>query len=286
MAKKRLQKKRASSTVSKQGAEILKVATSKTEPVKVETSKVEPVKVETSKVEPAKVETSKVEPVKLEAPADLTIYNERFQKHYDELKWLYCELYQDRDDVMTFLNDLTSNMEAFYNSRNATLRASDRKRESDPNWYKRNDLLGMMMYVNNFAHTLKGLEEKLDYVEECNVNYLHLMPLLETPKGRSDGGYAVANFRKVQPELGTMDDLEEVTAACHERNMSVCMDFVMNHTSEDHEWAMRAKAGEEEYRDYYFFFDKHHYNSGFVQHYFHGAGNSCGNRHQQHEKGA
>ena len=231
MAKKRLQKKRSSSTVRKQESEILQVTTSKTEParvetskvepvkvetskvepvkvetskvepVKVETSKVEPVKVETSKVEPVKVETSKVEPVKLDVPVDLTLYNERFQKHYDELKWLYCELYQDRDDVMTYLHDLTSNMEAFYNSRNSALKASDKKREADPDWYKRNDLVGMMMYVNNFAHTLKGLEEHLDYVEECNVNYLHLMPLLASPKGKSDGGYAVADFRTVQPSL-------------------------------------------------------------------------------------
>ena len=133
MAKKRLQKKRSSSTIRKQESEILQVTTSKTEPVrvetskvepvKVETSKVEPVKVETSKVEPVKVETSKVEPVKLDVPVDLTLYNERFQKHYDELKWLYCELYQDRDDVMTYLHDLTSNMEAFYNSRNSALKS-------------------------------------------------------------------------------------------------------------------------------------------------------------------
>jgi amylosucrase len=95
----------------------------------------------------------------------------------------------------------------------------------------------------------------LDYLKECRVNYLHLMPLLESPKGRSDGGYAVANFRKVQPELGTMEDLEEVTQACHERNISVCMDFVMNHTSEDHEWAVRARKGEGEYMSRYFFFD-------------------------------
>ena len=88
MAKKRLQKKRSSSTVRKQESEILQVTTSKTEPVRVETSKVEPVKVETSKVEPVKVETSKVEPVKLDVPVDLTLYNERFQKHYDELKWI------------------------------------------------------------------------------------------------------------------------------------------------------------------------------------------------------
>ena len=225
MAKKRLQKKHSSATVRKQETETLKVTTSKTEPVKVETSKVEPIKVETSKVElvkvetskvepvkvetskteptkvetsktepikvetsktePIKVETSKTEPAKLEMPADLAVYNERFQKHYDELKWLYCELYQDRDDVMTYLNDLTSNMKTFYNGRNAVLRASDSKREADPNWYKRNNLLGMMMYVNNFAHTLKGLEEKLDYVQECNVNYLHLMPLLASPEGKS-----------------------------------------------------------------------------------------------------
>ena len=116
MAKKRLQKKRSSSTIRKQESEILQVTTSKTEPVRVETSKVEPVK----------VETSKVEPVKLDVPVDLTLYNERFQKHYDELKWLYCELYQDRDDVMTYLHDLTSNMEAFYNSRNSALKASDK----------------------------------------------------------------------------------------------------------------------------------------------------------------
>ena len=156
---------------------------------------------------------------------------------------------------MTYLHDLTSNMEAFYNSRNSALKASDKKREADPDWYKRNDLVGMMMYVNNFAHTLKGLEEHLDYVEECNVNYLHLMPLLASPKGKSDGGYAVADFRTVQPELGTMEDFSELTSKCHERGINICLDFVMNHTSEEHEWAKRARAGEKEYQDRYFFFD-------------------------------
>ena len=89
----------------------------------------------------------------------------------------------------------------------------------------------MMMYVNAFAGTLSNLESKLDYVQECNVNYLHLMPLLDSPKRRSDGGYAVADFRKVQEELGTMDDFADLTAACHKRGINVCLDFVMNHTS-------------------------------------------------------
>ena len=95
-------------------------------------------------------------------------------------------------------------------------------------------MMGMMLYVDNFADNLQGVRQKLDYLKECGVNYIHLMPLLESPKDRSDGGYAVADFRKVQPELGTMEDLETVTEACHKKQMSVCMDFVMNHTSEDH----------------------------------------------------
>ena len=60
---------------------------------------------------------------------------------------------------------------------------------------------------------MKGVESKIDYLEKNNVNYIHLMPFLDTPKGRSDGGYAVADFRKVQENLGTMDDLEELTGA-------------------------------------------------------------------------
>ena len=113
----------------------------------------------------------------------------------------------------------------------------------------------MLMYVNAFAGTLQGVREKLSYIEDCGVNYLHLMPLLESPKGRSDGGYAVSDFRKVQPELGTMEDLYALAMDCHERGIAVCLDFVMNHTSEDHEWAKRARAGERDYQDRYFFYE-------------------------------
>ena len=180
-------------------------------------------------------------------------YRKRFEKHYDELKWLYTEVYQN--DVM--FEDLCDTMFEYYKERKTYLKELDREREVNTEWYKKNDMLGMMLYVDNFADNLQGVKSKLDYLKECNVNYVHLMPLLETPKGRSDGGYAVANFRKVQPELGTIDDLEEVTAACHERKMSVCMDFVMNHTSEDHEWAVRAKQGDREFMNYYFFFDNY-----------------------------
>ena len=116
-------------------------------------------------------------------------------------------------------------------------------------------MLGMLMYTNCFAKNLKGVKENLGYIKESGVNYLHLMPLLESPEGRSDGGYAVSDFRKVDPKLGTMEDLADLARECHANNVSLCLDFVMNHTSEDHEWARKAKAGDYEYQKRYFFFD-------------------------------
>ena len=180
-----------------------------------------------------------------------SIFDQRLARHYDELKWLYCELYRDEAAFSDFVEMLRRSWE----ERKKPLRDQDRKREADPDWYRRRDLLGMMLYVNAFAGDLNGVKEKLGYLRECGVNYLHLMPLLESPKGRSDGGYAVSDFRKVQPSLGTMEDLESLADACRRRGMSLCLDFVMNHTSEDHAWAKRARAGEAEYRDRYFFYD-------------------------------
>ena len=181
----------------------------------------------------------------------MNTYQKRFEKHLDELKWLYMELYDDE----TMFAQLTKNMEAFYSARDSKLKKLDAEREADIAWYKRNDLLGMMLYIDQFAGTIRGVQSKLDYIGKCNVNYIHLMPFLDTTPGKSDGGYAVSDFRKVQKKLGTMEDLCSLTKECHEKNISVCMDFVMNHTSEDHEWAKKARNGEKEYQDRYFFYD-------------------------------
>ncbi len=178
-------------------------------------------------------------------------YKKRFEKHFEELRWLYMELY----DNGSMFAELCDRMAEFYEERGEELKKLDIEREKQPDWYKKNDMLGMMFYIDNFAGNLKGVESRLDYLEKCNVNYIHLMPFLDTPKGRSDGGYAVSDFRKVQEKLGTMEDLEKLTASCHQKNMNVCMDFVMNHTSEDHEWARKARRGDGEYMSRYFFFN-------------------------------
>ena len=179
------------------------------------------------------------------------IFAQRMEKHQDELRWLYMELYGN--DAM--YAELCEQMHDYYSKRGTELKKRDAKKEKNPDWFKEKEMLGMMLYIDNFAGNLKGVEKKLAYLKECNVNCLHLMPFLDTPKGKSDGGYAVADFRKVRPDLGTMKDLARLTEKCHENGMNVCMDFVMNHTSEEHEWAKRARAGEGEYMSRYFFYD-------------------------------
>ena len=180
-----------------------------------------------------------------------TEFHNRLYRRLDELKWLYMELYRDEEAFDYFVKMLQS----CWSQRKQPLREQDTRREGDPGWYRRRDLLGMMLYVDAFAGNLEGVKKNLKYVKECGVNYLHLMPLLQSPRGRSDGGYAVSDFRSVQPELGTMEDLESLADACRRAGISLCLDFVMNHTSEDHQWARKARAGEPGYRERYFFYN-------------------------------
>lgn len=179
-------------------------------------------------------------------------FTARFQACYDELKWLYMELYPGNDAAFSFFCDMLG---ACYDARKSALRKIDKKRIDTPDWYRSNGMLGMMLYVDRFAKDLKGVEKKLPYLLDCGINYLHLMPLLDTTYGKSDGGYAVSDFRSVRAELGTMKDLEHLADVCHEAGVSLCLDLVMNHTSEDHPWAQAARAGDPVARSRYFFYD-------------------------------
>ena len=179
-------------------------------------------------------------------------FTKRFDSRKDELKQLYMQLYPGKEQDF---EQMVQMMYRDYETRPTALKKIDRTREKNPQWYKGNDILGMMMYTDAFAGNLKGVEEKLDYIKKCGVNYLHMMPLLESPKGRDDGGYAVADFRKVKPELGTIQDLKDLTELCHKNGISCCLDFVMNHTSEDHAWAKAARAGDPQARSRYYFYD-------------------------------
>ena len=186
------------------------------------------------------------------------VFAERLAAAEDELKQLYLELYGDEASYDYFIAMLKKN----YDERKAALRKLDEQRLADPGWFKRRDLLGVLMYVQAFGRdgkewngTLSGVRAHLDYLEETGINYLHLMPILESPEGRSDGGYAVSDFRAVDPKLGSMEDLSALADDCRRRGMSLCLDFVMNHTSEDHAWAKAARAGDPVAQARYFFYD-------------------------------
>ena len=177
-------------------------------------------------------------------------FQARLSRHLDELRWLYLELYHN-DSMFA---ELCEQLHSFAQERPKALKKRDAEREADPEWYRSNGLTGMMLYIDNFAGNLKGVRDKLPYLERAGINLIHLMPFLDTVPGRSDGGYAVADFRAVRPDLGAMEDLDKLTAACHKKGINVCMDFVMNHTSQDHAWAQKALQGDGEYMSRYFFF--------------------------------
>ncbi len=177
-------------------------------------------------------------------------FQTRLARHIEELRWLYMELY----DNESMFAELIEKLHDFAKERSVSLKERDLMREADPEWYKSNDLIGMMLYIDNFAGDLKGVQDKLPYILQTGVNLLHLMPFLDTVLERSDGGYAVADFRKVRADLGTMEDLERLSDACHQKGINLCMDFVMNHTSQDHVWAKKARMGEGEYMSRYFFY--------------------------------
>lgn len=131
------------------------------------------------------------------------------------------------------------------------LRLLDRRREIDRGWFQRPRMVGYVCYADRFAGDLQGVLERLDYLAELGVTYLHVMPLLKPREGPDDGGYAVIYYRKIDPRLGSIDDLERLVDALHSRGMALCIDLVLNHTAAEHPWAQAALALDRTYRDFY-----------------------------------
>ena len=180
-------------------------------------------------------------------------FDRRLAACYDEFKWLYCELYGQTEHFQQLLDAARQ----FFIHRKSTLVKLDATREKDPDWYRRSDMIGVMLYTDLFAGNLDGVREKLDYLAELQVRYLHLMPLLKMPEEFNDGGYAVSDFRQVDPRLGSNEALEKLADACRSRGMSLCLDFIVNHTSDEHDWAVRARKGDPEYQARYQCYDNY-----------------------------
>ena len=138
-----------------------------------------------------------------------------------------------------------------YLARDPELARLDLVRSLEPDWFQQPEMMGYAAYADRFAGTLAGVAERVDYLSELGVTYLHLMPLLRPREGDSDGGYAVADYRDVRPDLGTVQDLRELARTLRQAGISLVLDLVLNHVAREHQWAQAARAGEEKYRGYF-----------------------------------
>lgn len=141
-----------------------------------------------------------------------------------------------------------------WRARPPELRAHDDLRDADPDWFQSERMLGGVCYVDRFAGTLEGVRAQIPYFRELGLTYLHLMPLFASPEGNNDGGYAVSSYRQVDPRFGTIDDLAALASDLRDAGISLVVDFIFNHTSNEHEWARKAVAGEPGFEDFYLIF--------------------------------
>jgi glycosidase len=178
-------------------------------------------------------------------------FSERLKKYFPLLFNLYLDLYGTRYDFFFHLEDLLTSLARSWFARAADLRTLDQARETSPLWFQSNQMLGGVCYVDLFAGNLEGVKSKIPYFKELGLTYLHLMPLFKVPEGENDGGYAVSSYREVHPPLGTMEQLASLASDLRSAGVSLVVDLVFNHTSDEHIWAERAKAGEDEYADFY-----------------------------------
>ncbi|MEJ2195127.1 MAG: amylosucrase, partial [Ignavibacteriaceae bacterium] len=176
---------------------------------------------------------------------------ERLSRHFTRLFGLLHQLYGKEYDFFYHLADILHTATRAWIERPAELKALDAIRENDPQWYQSNRMLGAVCYVDLFSGDLKGMKEKIPYLKELGITYLHLMPIFKSPEGDNDGGYAVSSYREVSPDLGTMADLKELAGEMRNHGISLVIDIVFNHTADDHEWAKLASTGEEEFQNYY-----------------------------------
>ena len=147
--------------------------------------------------------------------------------------------------------DLVHLAEEAYAERSDALHRRDLERMVRPDWLQEPSMIGYAAYTDRFAGDLRGVARHIPYLDELGVRYLHLMPLLRPREGDNDGGYAVADYRSVRPDLGTMDDLADLASDLHEAGMSLVLDLVLNHVAKEHDWAQRARAGDPAYREYF-----------------------------------
>ena len=186
------------------------------------------------------------------------VYVNRLRQEFPRLFSILFHLYATNYDFFFYLEELLTRMTEMWLARSSDLKALDAARIIEPNWFESNRMVGAMCYADLFAGDLRGFRKRIPYLAELNITMLHLMPLFQCPQGDNDGGYAISDYRSVQEDLGTIEELQETATELRRRGISLALDFVFNHTSDEHTWAQCALAGDEEYQKFYRMFDDRH----------------------------
>ena len=165
-----------------------------------------------------------------------------------KIRELYMKLYHNEPA----LNDLFECMDKYKAERSKDLLSMDKKQR---NWYFGQDIVGMTLYTDLFAGNLRKLSQKIDYFNDLGITFLHLMPLLKPREGENDGGYAVEDYRNIDPRLGSMEDFLKLVKELRKNNIKVCIDYVINHVAKEHVWAQEALKNDKLKQDYFIMFD-------------------------------
>lgn len=185
--------------------------------------------------------------------SDLGFYT-RFIANIAAIESLFKSIYGAHPAYENSFTELVEVITQAHLNRRAALRKIDEQKLDQDGWYLSNEITGMSLYVDRFAGNLQGVRERLDYLQDLGVNFLHLMPIFESPEGESDGGYAVSDFRKVDARFGSMEDLQNLKVEMEQRGMYLMLDIVLNHTSHHHAWAKQAKKGDPRYQQFYYLY--------------------------------
>lgn len=190
------------------------------------------------------------------AHRDPDIFDLRLSRSAADLWPMLETLYGHHPEYAAARETLLDEMRKAWSARPADLKTLDLQRDLEPDWFQRPDMVGYVFYIDRFAGDLKGIHDKLDYLESLGVTYVHLMPCLKPRPGDSDGGYSVMDYRQINPAYGTMADLQKLSKVLRSRGISLCIDMVLNHTAKEHEWALKARAGDRDHQNMYLMFDE------------------------------
>lgn len=178
------------------------------------------------------------------------VLRERLNTEFPVLQDRLARLYGCNNNFSNWLSQVVAQTVQLALARTDDLWALDMQRANQSNWHL-NGSLGYCAYTDKFASNLSGVRTRIPHLQELGVTYLHLLPFLKPGTPPNDGGFAVASYDEVDPALGNNHDLQVLTQELRAAGISLCSDFVLNHVSHEHKWALKARAGDTHYQSYF-----------------------------------